>query len=109
GTPKLFRTRRRGDKTGIMIQVRLDLPPWIISQLEGQSSVEEGTTLAEFLTKMAVAYPGFRESVFNPDAGSITEQISVALNNRVLTFREISEKRLSAGDNITLLPIYTGG
>ena len=100
-----------------MIQVRLDLPSWIISQLEGQSSaryepgkeVEEGTTLAEFLTEMTVAYPGFRESVFNPDAGSITEQISVALNNRVLTFREISEKRLSAGDNITLLPIYTGG
>jgi len=100
-----------------MIQIKLRVPSWIAGQLEAQSSdqckldkeVEEGTTINELLAEMSVTYPGFRETVYNPDAGLVTEQIVVALNNRLLTFQEISRMHLSDGDSIDLLPLYYGG
>ena len=99
-----------------MIQIELRVPSWIAGQLEAQSPVQcklnkevkEGTTIDELLAEMVVTCPGFRESVYNPDAGLVTEQIVVALNSRLLTFREISHKHLRDGDTIDILPLYYG-
>lgn len=100
-----------------MAKIKLRLPSWIAAKLEVKSSgwltlekeVGEGSTISDFLVGMVMTYPGFREAVYNPDAGLVNEQINVVLNDRLLTFREISRAKLIDGDTIVLLPIYYGG
>ncbi len=97
--------------------MKLKLPSWIAAKLGFACSgwltleepVKEGTTLAGFLDGMAAAYPGFRDAAYNPAAGIVTEQVNVALNGRVLDYREISQVKLGDGDDIMLVPIYYGG
>ena len=100
-----------------MPKVRLELQPWVAAKIETKSSgwltleqeVVEGTTVNDFLTNMIVSYPNFRESIYNPDTGIVTEQINFVLNDRLLTFQEISQTRLTDGDIILIIPLYTGG
>lgn len=100
-----------------MPMVTLKLPSWIASKLGAKSSgwltlekeVAEGTTVNDFLMGMVAAYPGFREAVYNPDTGLPTEQVNFVLNDRLLTFREMTQIKLTNGDTIMLIPLYTGG
>jgi hypothetical protein len=79
-----------------MAKVKLKVPSWIAAKLGFdctgwftlEQEVKEGASVADFLTAAAASYPGFREAVYNPDAGSVTEQISLVLNERLLTFRD---------------------
>ena len=100
-----------------MAGVRIRLPPHIANVLgaEGNSWLEvereigPETTVLELLSSLVVTFPGFRESVFNPDVGLVNEQMNVVLNDELLTFAEISETKLAVNDMVTLLPIYSGG
>ena len=100
-----------------MPKVRLELQPWIAAKLGAKSTgwltleqeVVEDTTINDFLTTMIESYPNFRELIYNPDTGIVTEQINFVLNDRLLTFQEISETRLTDGDIILIIPLYTGG
>jgi len=100
-----------------MPKVTLKLPSWIAAKLDMNSSgwltlekeVAESTTINDFLLGMVAAYPGFREAVYNPDTGLPIEQLNFVLNNRLLTYREMSEIKLSNGDTVILIPLYTGG
>ena len=100
-----------------MHKVALKLPSWIAARLDANSSgwltlekeVAEGTTINDFLMGMVVAYPGFREAVYNPDTGLPTEQVNFVLNGRLLNFREMSQIILTDGDTIVLIPLYYGG
>ena len=100
-----------------MSKVTLKLPSWIAAKLEVKSSgwltlekeVAEGTTINDFLMDMVVDYPGFREAVYNPDTGLPTEQVNFVLNDRLLTFQEMSKIRLTDRDTIILIPLYFGG
>ncbi len=100
-----------------MPKVRLELQPWLATKLKVKSSdwltleqeVVEGTTVNDFLISMAVSYPNFRDSVYNPGKGLVTEQINFVLNDRLLTFQEISQTRLTDGDTILIIPLYAGG
>ncbi len=74
-----------------------------------EREVADGTTVLELLSDLAAAYPEFRESVFNPDVGTLNEQIGVVLNDVLLTFEEVNHTRLVDEDIVTLLPIYSGG
>ncbi len=100
-----------------MAEVRLKLPSWIAAKLGAKSSgwltlekeVGEGTTISDFLMGMVMTYPGFRQAVYNPDTGLVNEQVNVVLNDRLLTFREMPQTKLTDGDTIVLLPLYYGG
>jgi len=100
-----------------MLKVRLRLPSWIATVIEPKSTgwltlekeVTEGITINDFLLDMVAGYPGFRGAVYNPDTGLPTEQVNFVLNNRLLTYCEMSEIKLSDGDTIILIPLYTGG
>jgi len=100
-----------------MNKIKLRLPSWIAAKLEVNSSgwltlekeVGEDSTISDFLVSMVITYPGFRETVYNPDAGLVNEQINVVHNDRLLTFGEISRAKLNDGDTIVLLPLYYGG
>ena len=100
-----------------MIRVRIRLPSHVARMpgaettgwLELEKEMGEGTTVHELLSTLVLTYPGFRESVFNPDVGLVNEQINVVLNNELLTFAEISETGLADNDTVALLSIYSGG
>jgi hypothetical protein len=100
-----------------MAKIKLKLPSWIANKLgfecpgwlTMEREVEEGTSVGDFLMGMATAYPGFREAVYSPDAGLVTEQINLVINDRLLTYREIMQTGLSDGDTLTVFPLYVGG
>ncbi len=100
-----------------MGKVRLRIPPWIASLLNKQNSdwftfekeIEEGTTIGDLLVDLASNHPGFRKVVFNPDVGEVTDQLLVFLNDSLLQFPDVTEAKLSDGDIIMLLTVYTGG
>jgi hypothetical protein len=97
--------------------VTLKLPSWIAVKLGLKSSgwlslettVGENTCVVDVLNQMVATYPGFRESVYNPDIGLPTEQVNFFLNNLLLNYRDLSRIKLSDGDVIILIPLYTGG
>ncbi len=100
-----------------MGKVQIKLPPWIAAALGAGASdwlvleieIKKGATVDRLLNELVASYPGFRERVFNPDTGHLNEQLNVVLNGTLLTFREITKKKLAPGDNITLVPLYSGG
>ncbi len=100
-----------------MGKVRLKLPSWIAAMLGKKESdwltlekeIEEDATVSDLLKSLVSTYPGFRQVVFNPDAGHLNDQLTVVLNDRLLTFQEVMQTKLADGDTIVLLPIYFGG
>ncbi|MFH0846670.1 MAG: MoaD/ThiS family protein [Chloroflexota bacterium] len=100
-----------------MAKVKLRLPSWIARMLDAKATgwltlekeMKDSATVDNLLMNLVATYPGFREAVFNPDTGGLNDQISVILNNKLLTFKEVSETRLKDGDTIVLLPLYYGG
>ena len=69
-----------------MIKIKLRLSSWVAAKLGDEHSgwltlekeVGEDSTISDFLAGMVMAYPGFRETVYNPDAGLVNEQAPIA-------------------------------
>jgi molybdopterin converting factor small subunit len=47
--------------------------------------------------------------VFNPDEGTVGDQIAIVINQKLLDVPREMETRLKNGDVVTLLPVYAGG
>jgi hypothetical protein len=100
-----------------MDKVSIKLPSWVAVAIDPKASdwltlekeIGIGATANDLLTALATTNPGFREAVFNPDTGVIIEQINVILNDKLLTYQEITQLKLTDGDILMLLPIYFGG
>jgi molybdopterin converting factor small subunit len=98
-------------------KVTLKIPSWIAAQLKPGASgwlilereLPEGATLVDCLMNLVADYPGFRETVYNPDTGLPTEQLNFVLNDQLLNFQELSQTRLTNGDTVLLIPMYVGG
>jgi len=100
-----------------MGKVQLKIPPWIASMLQAQGSdwlileqeIGERATVGGLLTDLTYSYTDFRKVVFNPDVGTVSDQLIVFLNDSLLQGPDVTEAELSDGDSVTLLPVYTGG
>jgi len=100
-----------------MGKVRLKFPAWFASMLNAKGSdlatleqeIGEGATVGDLLTDLASSYTDFRKVVFNPDVGKVGDQLIVFLNNSLLQRSDVTEAKLSDGDSVTILPVYTGG
>ena len=100
-----------------MGKVQLKIPPFFAYIMDSSASdwfvvereIGEETTVCGLLTDLALSNPGFREVVFNPDKGTISDQINIVLNQKLLNFPREMDTKLSDGDVITLLPMYSGG
>jgi molybdopterin converting factor small subunit len=99
-----------------VVSVRMRFPSIVFKTAGGSEgwvtvkrNVEDGATVAALLADLVATYPGFRESVYNPESGVVNEQIGVVLNGKLLTFSDISETRLSNNDEVLVQPIYSGG
>ncbi|MBA7625009.1 hypothetical protein ES703_32430 [subsurface metagenome] len=100
-----------------MGKVRLKFPASFASRLNAQGSdlvilekeIGEGATIGSLLTNLAFSYTDFRKVVFNPDTGKVGDQVNVVLNNNLLQLPDVTEAKLSDGDSIIILPVYSGG
>lgn len=100
-----------------MATVRIRFPAFLFKTPAGEGGdwvlvekdVRDGATVAGLLSDLVATYPGFREAVYNPESGAMSEQIGVVLNGQLLSFSEISGARLSNDDDVLVQPIYSGG
>ena len=107
----------RGGNASTVGNVQLKIPSWVVSMLNAQGSdwfilekeIGEGTTISDLLTDLAFNYPDFHKAVYNPDIGSVGDQVMVILNDNLLQIPEVTEAKLSDGDTLILLPVYSGG
>jgi len=97
--------------------VQLKILPWIANMLNIPGSswltlekeIREGATIGDLLSDFASSYTDFRKVVFNPDTGIISGQVMIIINGNLLRFPDVTEAKLSDGDSIILLPVYSGG
>ncbi len=101
----------------IVGKVQLKIPPWVGVMLNEQGSgwfilekeIGEGATIGDVLADLAFSYTDFRRAVFNPDAGKVSDQVNVILNDNLLQLPGVTETKLNNGDSIIILPVYAGG
>ncbi len=100
-----------------MGKVCLELPSWVAVMLDAkvpgwltvEKEIAEDATAISLLMSLVSTYPGFRQALFNPDTGHLNDQVNVILNDKLLTFQEVTQTKLRDGDTIMLVPIYFGG
>ena len=100
-----------------MGKVQLKIPPFFAYIMDSGASdwfvlekeIGNETTLCDLLTDLALSNSEFRKTIFNPDDGTISDQINIILNQKLLNFPREMKTQLSSGDVITLLPMYSGG
>ena len=100
-----------------MGRIRLKIPPWVAGMLNTPSSdwlileqeIGGEATVGNLLAELALDSPEFRKAVFDPDTGKSSGQVMVFLNKNILQYSDIAETKLNYGDNIMLLPVYSGG
>jgi len=100
-----------------MGRVQLEIPPWVASMLNTPGSnwltlkkeIGEEATVGNLLAELALDNPEFRKAVFDPGTGTSSGQVMVFLNKNILQYSDIAETKLNDGDNIMLLPVYSGG
>ena len=100
-----------------MGKVQLKIPPFFAYIIDPEASdwfvlerdIGKETTIRELLTNIALSNAKFRKAVFNPDEGTVSDQIDIVLNQKLLNFLYEMDTKLSDGDVVTLLPVYSGG
>ena len=93
------------------------LLPWLprlVGQPEGRQlrlalPARAGETVAGFLARLSVAYPGLGAELWDAERGALKMPIEVAVNGSVLGIQHHLESELRAGDELLLLPQYQGG
>ncbi len=100
-----------------MGKVRIEISPSVASMLKMDGSdwfilerqIREGGTVADVLTDVALDYTRFRKVVFDPDTGTLNDNINVVLNDSLLQSPDVSSVRLNDGDILILLTVFSGG
>jgi molybdopterin converting factor small subunit len=100
-----------------LITIQLQLYAWIASSIgeedrAGQiieKKIWSGATLAEFLTDLAKKHTGFGEFVFDPETGSMNDEVVIILNNKMIQYSQVKDTVLKDQDTITFSPVLVGG
>ena len=74
-----------------------------------ERDLEEGATVGSLLADLALGHPNFRAALFNPDAGTVSDQVVVVLNDSLLQCPDVTTVKLNDGDKVMLLPQFAGG
>ena len=106
-----------GYEVYIMGKVQLKIPPFFAYIMDPGASdwfvlereIGKETTICDLLTDLALSNSEFRAAVFNPDEGTVSDQIAVVINQNLLDIPREMDIKLNDGDVVTLLPVYAGG
>ena len=98
-------------------KVRLKIPPFVACMINPGAAdwlvlerrIGKETTVRDLLTECSLNDSVFRKVVFNPDAGTLGDQLDIVLNQKFLHFPDEVDIKLRDGDVVILVPVYTGG
>jgi molybdopterin converting factor small subunit len=97
--------------------VSLEYYSWIATQLKGagergtteQLAIEDGTTVRDLLARLADESPKFAELVYDRADDRLKEYAALILNGQTIELAGGLERRLDPGDQLLLLPGFSGG
>jgi len=97
--------------------VSLEYYSWIASQLKGvgergtieQLPIEDDTTVRDLLTRLAADSPKFAELVYDRADDRLKEYAALILNGQTIELAGGLDRRLEPGDQLLLLPGFSGG
>jgi molybdopterin converting factor small subunit len=100
-----------------MITVRIEVRSWISASFGKPESghhlirkkIKTGAVLSNLFKLLGEAYPEFRQQVYNPDGGHLSEQVMVTVNHNLVQESEFAHTFLRDNDEIALFPILVGG
>jgi hypothetical protein len=75
----------------------------------GEELVEEGTSVEDFLYRLASRYEAIAKHVFDIRERELRPDIVANFNERVINPDEFYRQVLRDGDTITIFKLYTGG
>jgi molybdopterin converting factor small subunit len=74
-----------------------------------EEEIEEGMTGRIFFNHLCENYQPIREKIFERKKGTLSPEVVVSLNDKVIDPSELYDRVLEDGDKITLLPMFAGG
>ena len=75
----------------------------------GASSVQvEGVTLADVLTNLESAHPGFHERLFD-DAGALRKFVNVFVADDDVRYLDGVDTKVPDGETVSIIPAVAGG
>lgn len=97
--------------------VRVEILPWLSQRVDPgcdgalklTMSFAPGETVGGLLAQLAARYPGFAASVFDQAHGCLHEYANVVINDRLLEAQGGLDAPLEDGDEIVIVPAYSGG
>ncbi|MGE3271426.1 MAG: MoaD/ThiS family protein [Chloroflexota bacterium] len=97
--------------------VSLEYYSWLATELKGvgergmteQLPIADGTTVRDILVRLAAASEKFEELVYDRAGDRLKEYAALILNGQTIELAGGLERRLVAGDQLLLLPGFSGG
>ncbi|SRR5688572_25636914 len=97
--------------------VSLEYYAWIATELKGvgergtteQLPIEEDTTVRDLLSRLASESPKFAELVYDRADDRLKEYAALILNGQTIELAGGLDRRLEPGDQLLLLPGFSGG
>ena len=74
-----------------------------------EREVSEGDTVIDVLHELTAKEKKLEQALFDPASGRLTDQISIALNNRFIHLLDGEDTLLNDGDHIILFQAWCGG
>ena len=94
----------------------LDILPWTSGKLglgPGKARlvepIEEGESLGGLLARLSDRIPGFAEWVYDPPEARVHEHCTLLVNGRAFEGHGGLARSLEPGDELTILPGFSGG
>ena len=75
---------------------------------EAAIDLEEGSTLRDLLEAVARAHPDIKDDLFTPE-GNIGGRVTILLNRKGVDLSDPEKTVLEVGDEVALLPPFSGG
>jgi hypothetical protein len=71
--------------------------------------LEEGATLFDLFSRVAGQHPEFKEKIFDPQTGQISDQVMIIANGKLIQVKEFNFTILKDKDTVVLSPVLVGG
>jgi sulfur-carrier protein len=91
------------------MSVTVRVPPVFRTMTSGSSQVEvDGGTVAEVLTSLESAHPGFKEKLLD-DQGSLVRYVNVFVDDDDVRFLDGLETKVPDGGTLSIMQAVAGG
>jgi len=100
-----------------MNTIKLQAYAWIAAALGAAGNanqtikmeINEGATLFDLFNQVAERFPEFKQKVFDPQNGQISDQVMIISNGRLMQVKDFNSTVLNDKDSVILSPVLVGG